>query len=410
MRRAAVHSAARLRRDSAVRRMRAKPARHYALIVNSPPRLLPGWLVEAGVLFGLTLVAAVAIVFGNRHHAPSLGSDSIVNLATALLAVGALTVRGRHALGVLVVIGAIALANADGPAVILPLLVATFNVALRCDRREVAIGAVVGVLALVGGLAAHSTLTESFQPILSRVVAVGLAIAAGLYFAARRAYVDSLQDRATQLEREQLLLTEHAVAEERVRIARELHDVVAHGVSLMVVQAQALGALAGAERDAAGAQIATIGREALTEMHRMLGVLRPHSEEAPELAPAPGIRELPGLVERARGTGLEVALAVEGDPRMLPAGVDLSAYRIVQEALTNVIKHARALRTDVRVRYAIDALELSVIDDGAGARADGAPGHGLVGMRERVALFGGTLEAGSGADGRGYMVRAVLPL
>jgi signal transduction histidine kinase len=195
-----------------------------------------------------------------------------------------------------------------------------------------------------------------------------------------------------------------------VRIARELHDVVAHGVSLMVVQAQALEALDGAERDLAGSRIASIGREALTEMHRMLGVLRPQSDEAPELTPAPGIRDVPGLIERARGAGLAVELAVEGAPRALPAGVDLSAYRIVQEALTNVIKHARAHRTDVRVRYALDALELSVVDDGEGNGDGDAPGHGLVGMRERVALFGGTLEAGAAGGGRGYAVRAVLPL
>ena len=132
--------------------------------------------------------------------------------------------------------------------------------------------------------------------------------------------------------------------------------------------------------------------------------------EVPELAPAPGIRDVPGLIERARGAGLQVELAVEGAPRALPAGVDLSAYRIVQEALTNVIKHARARRTDVRVRYALDALELSVVDDGEGDDAGEGPGHGLVGMRERVALFGGTLETGAAGEGRGYAVRAVLPL
>jgi signal transduction histidine kinase len=384
--------------------------RDYASVVRSPPRLLPGWLAEAAILVGLGFVAMAAIVFAGPNHAPDLHARSIVDLATALLAVGALAVRRRHALAVLVLIGAVALANPNTPAVTLPLLFATFNVALRCDRREVAIAATATVLVLLGGLALHGTLTSDLQPLISRVIATGLAIAAGLYLAARRAYVGSLQDRASQLEREQLLLTEHAVADERVRIARELHDVVAHGVSLMVVQAQALGALEGAARDAAGAQIATIGREALTEMHRMLGVLRPQSDAAPELAPAPGIRDVPGLLERARGAGLQVALAVEGEPRSLPAGVDLSAYRIVQEALTNVIKHARALRTDVRVRYATDALELSVIDDGAGASTDGGPGHGLVGMRERVALFGGTLETGRGADGRGYAVHAVLPL
>ena len=390
--------------------MRRRACRHYSSVVRSPPRLLPSWFTEAALLIGLGLVALGAIVFAGPDHTPILHGRSIVELATALLAVGALSVRRRHALAVLALIGAIALASPNAPALILPLLFATFNVALRCDRREVAIAAAASVLALAGGLALHGALTSSLQPLVSKVIAVGLAIAAGLYFAARRAYVGSLQDRAGQLEREQHLLTEHAVADERVRIARELHDVVAHGVSLMVVQAQALTALEGAERDAAGAQIATIGREALTEMHRMLGVLRPQSDAVPELAPAPGIRDVPGLLERARGAGLQVALAVEGQPRSLPAGVDLSAYRIVQEALTNVIKHARAFRTDVRVHYATDALELSVIDDGAGTGADGGPGHGLVGMRERVALFGGTLETGRSADGRGYAVHAVLPL
>ncbi|HXR14474.1 MAG TPA: sensor histidine kinase, partial [Solirubrobacteraceae bacterium] len=323
---------------------------------------------------------------------------------------GAVALRGRHALLALGAIAVIALASSDGPPVVLALLIATFNVALRCERREVALGALISLVGLLGSVAIWSPQLTDYHPFLSRGVAAGLAIAAGLYLAARRAYIASLQDRASQLEREQQLLTEQAVAAERVRIARELHDVVAHGVSLMVVQAQALGALPGAERDAAGARIATLGREALTEMHRMLGVLRPQSDEAPELAPAPGIRDVPGLIERARGTGLQVELAVDGAPRALPAGVDLSAYRIVQEALTNVIKHARARRTDVRVSYALDALELSVVDDGEGDANGEAPGHGLVGMRERVALFGGTLETGAAGESGGYAVRAVLPL
>ena len=246
---------------------------------------------------------------------------------------------------------------------------------------------------------------------LLRLAAIGMAIAGGLYLASRTAHLSTLQDRAIQLERENRLLAEQAVAEERVRIARELHDVVAHGVSLMVVQTQALGALEGSARDAAEQQIAAVGREALTEMHRMLDVLRPPcGEELPELAPTPGVRDVPGLVERARGAGMEVALSVEGEPRALPAGVDLSAYRIVQEALTNVIKHAQALRAEVRLRYGADAFELSVLDDGASSSGAGPAGHGLLGMRERVALFGGTLEAGHRKDGPGYAVRAVLPL
>ncbi len=199
-----------------------------------------------------------------------------------------------------------------------------------------------------------------------------------------------------------------------MRIARELHDVVAHGVSLMVVQAQALSALDEQERDRAAGRIAAVGRESLAEMHRMLDVLRPSESEEPDLVPAPGVRDIPALVDGARAAGLAVELGVEGQPLALPAGVDLSAYRIVQEALTNVIKHARALRTEVRLRYGPDALELSVVDDGAGAQPGGpavVTGHGLVGMRERVALFGGTLEAGARDDGStGYLVRAVLPL
>jgi signal transduction histidine kinase len=376
--------------------------------VSWPPRFFFSRL-GAGVLFLLAAVAAVAIW---HRHAPHVTAGSIASLVAVGLAVLSLLTRGRLALAVLAVIAAITLASSDGPALMLPLLLATFNVALRCERRDVAIGALLSLGCLLGAVALHQVPNpiNTYQPYLSRAVAIALAIAAGLYLAARRAYIASLQDRAGQLEREQRLLTEHAVAAERVRIARELHDVVAHGVSLMVVQAQALGALDGAERDLAGTRIASLGREALTEMHRMLGVLRPQSDEAPELAPAPGIRDVPGLIERARGAGLQVELAVEGAPRALPAGVDLSAYRIVQEALTNVIKHARAHRTDVRVHYALDALELSVVDDGEGDTDEQAPGHGLVGMRERVALFGGTLEAGAAGGGRGYAVRAVLPL
>ena len=303
-------------------------------------------------------------------------------------------------------IAALALLDSDTSPVILPLLFAVYTVARQRGREEAAFAAAVAMLGWLGGPALHDVPVWAFQQVLSRGVAIGLALAAGLWQGARG---EGLRARERELERERTLLSEHAVAAERVRIARDLHDAVAHSVSLMVVQAQALGALEGAARDAAGAGIAEIGRDALTEMHHMLGVLRP-GDEAAELAPAPGVRDVAGLVERARGAGIDVALAVEGEPRTLPAGLDLSAYRIVQEALTNVIKHARALRTEVLVSYRSDALELSVVDDGAGTGDGGPPGHGLVGMRERVALFGGTLETGARTDGHGYAVRAVLPL
>jgi len=150
------------------------------------------------------------------------------------------------------------------------------------------------------------------------------------------------------------------------------------------------------------------GREALAEMRRLVGVLR-RPEEAPALAPQPSLEHLDRLVSQARESGLPVELTVEGDPSQLPPGVDLTAYRLVQEGLTNTIKHARASRADVLVRYEDGAVEISVVDDGDGGGDGGGGGHGLVGMRERVAVYGGEIEAGPRAEG-GYALRARLPV
>jgi len=205
------------------------------------------------------------------------------------------------------------------------------------------------------------------------------------------------------------------VAEERLRIARELHDVVAHNVSLMVVQAQAIAATSRGdqEQQTALAGMADLGREALSEMHRMLGVLRVQDGGSPEREPNPGARGLERLITRTREAGLDASLVVDGPARELPAGVDLSVYRIVQEALTNVIRHAAASQAVVALSYSPDALEVTVLDDGVGppAGANGSSsGHGLVGMRERVALFGGRLETGRRAKSAGYRVHASLPV
>ena len=358
---------------------------------------------DAAIAVVVAFAAAIVIGWHRQGQPHDVLAPELVSTVGAILA---LALRRRYPLGVLCVIAALALLDRDSSPVILPLLFAVYTVARWRGREEAAFAAAIAMLGWLGGPALHHVPVLTFQQFLSRLVAIGLALAAGLWQGARG---EGLRARERQLERERTLRADQAVAAERVRIARELHDAVAHSVSLMVVQAQALGALEGAARDAAGGAIAVIGRDALTEMHHMLDVLRP-GDEAPEFAPAPGVRDVAGLVERARGAGIDVALAVEGEPRALPAGLDLSAYRIVQEALTNVIKHARALRTEVLVSYRADALELSVVDDGAGAGDDGAPGHGLVGMRERVALFGGTLETGERTDGHGYAVRAVLPL
>ncbi|HKD32349.1 MAG TPA: sensor histidine kinase [Gaiellaceae bacterium] len=218
--------------------------------------------------------------------------------------------------------------------------------------------------------------------------------------------------RAQLAERERDLAAREAVVEERARIARELHDAIAHNVSMMVVQAGAERRVLD-ERDGPTREvletIERIGRGALTEMRRLVGMLR--SDSGDPLTPQPGLDDLPTLVRQVGEAGLPVELQVEGERRELPVGIELSAYRIVQEALTNALKHAGQAHASVRVRYSADSLELEIIDDGAGERqAPIAPGgHGLVGMRERVALYGGRLDAGRRPSG-GFAVRVLLPI
>ncbi len=222
------------------------------------------------------------------------------------------------------------------------------------------------------------------------------------------------EDRATRLEREQEQATRAAVAAEQARIARELHDVVAHNVSVMVVQAGAARHILPAAPERAAEALLAVeasGREAMTELRRLLGLLS-HDDEDLALAPQPGIERLAALVRRVCDAGLPVELRVEGQPRPLPAGLNLAAYRIVQEALTNALKYAGGARTEVVLAYREDALKVEVLDEGIDVpmrASEMAQGHGLVGMRERVSLYGGRLEAGSRLE-RGYAVRAWLPL
>jgi signal transduction histidine kinase len=243
------------------------------------------------------------------------------------------------------------------------------------------------------------------------------AIAVGTGRAMRhyRGLTAELRERTVELEREREETARLAVLEERARVARELHDVIAHSVSVIVVQAAAeRRALPdGAEGTAAALdQIERTGREALVELRRLLGVLRRSDDDAPARAPQPGLAVLDELVAQVRDAGLAVDVRIEGAPSELPAGVDLSAYRIVQEALTNTLKHAGARRAEVRLRFGADELEVGVRDDGRGT--NGAPaipggGHGLAGMRERAQLYGGELAAGRRLDGPGFEVRARIP-
>jgi signal transduction histidine kinase len=234
----------------------------------------------------------------------------------------------------------------------------------------------------------------------------------------RRAYYASLEDRAARLEAERDAEAQIAAVAERARIARELHDVIAHNVSVMVVQADgasyALDADPGRAREALAAISAT-GRQALAEMRRLLGVLRREEEGGTSArAPQPGIGELGELLEQARGAGLPVSFTVEGEPLPLPGGIALAAYRIVQESLTNTRKHAGPVASaSVTLRYSDAALVLAISDDGrgdlGGAAMPGATGHGLTGMRERVAIYGGSVAAGPRRGG-GFEVVATLPL
>ena len=253
------------------------------------------------------------------------------------------------------------------------------------------------------------------QILLATVLFSGTALVAwvlGDSMRYRRAYLASLEDRAARLERERDAQAQIAAAAERARIARELHDVIAHNVSVMVVQADGAGYALRRDPERAGQALTAIsrtGRQALAEMRRLLGVLRSDDQQA-DLAPQPGLEQLRELLDQAREAGMSVSFTLEGPVRPLPEGAELAAYRVVQESLTNTRKHGGLAATAaVTLRYEPGGLLLQVTDDGLGAAAaaDG-PGHGMTGMRERVEMYGGTVRAGPLPNG-GYQVTARLP-
>jgi signal transduction histidine kinase len=281
-------------------------------------------------------------------------------------------------------------------------LCALYGLTVWTSPRRFLLGTVAVAAAILAAATGPHTTFSSTAFVLLVVLAVMLLV---------RRVVGDRERRAQLAERERDLAAREAVAGERARIARELHDVVAHSVSVIVVQAQAgprLLAEPAQVRDVFRS-IETTGREALDELRRLLGVLRTRDEQLP-VGPQPGLDALQPLIQQLREAGLRVELRVEGEPVRLPPGIDLSAYRIVQEALTNTLKHAGPAEAEVIVRYHHSTLELEILDNGTGApaRVNGS-GHGLVGMRERVALYGGSLEAGA-RNGHGFGVRARLPL
>jgi signal transduction histidine kinase len=256
---------------------------------------------------------------------------------------------------------------------------------------------IAGTAGVGVAMGAHDLIWGTEEPFGAYAASLALCLMAGvlgMYSGVRRA--------AAARERE--LLAEAAAAEERLRIARELHDAVGHDVSLMVVQAQALGATDERLREHTDA-LADLGRRTMADLHRTLRVLR--GDDEAERTPGAGLNDLDELVELARASGLPLTVVVDGAPRELEPMLDQSAYRIVQEAVTNVVKHADRAPTTVTLGYGDRALELTIADEGEAGMLNHR-GHGIVGMRERAELFGGKLEAGP-RDGRGFQVRAVLP-
>jgi signal transduction histidine kinase len=303
----------------------------------------------------------------------------------------------------------------DSVSEVLPGLVALYSAGAYATGRALV---AAGLIALAAGLlrSYEDAGADAVEDLVSLTFFGGIfggTWVAGVVVGRHRARTRRAETRAGRAEAERERRARQAVAEERTRIARELHDVVAHAISVIVLQAKGGRRMLDIKPDQTRQALDTIvesSEQALTEMRRLLGMLR-RSDDEIAMAPLPSLRHLDLLAEQVSGAGLPVELRVEGEPVPLPPGVDLSAYRIVQEALTNALKHAGPARARVVVRYGTRELELEIADDGRGPAATNVSGsgHGLVGMRERAALFGGHIE-GAEQPGGGFTVRATLPL
>src|SRR5580704_640648 len=376
-------------------------------------------LVDSALAGVLLLFGVAQLVQGPRAEIPSL-----------LLLVVPVAVRRRApitAFGIAAVGGAIQVATARPSAADVAVIVLLYTVAAYRPRRAsimallvCLVGSTVAVMqwgptqASAGGPSSLPASQLLLRLVFSAFVFGGIELAVwilGDSMRYRRGYYAALEDRAARLEAERDAQAKIAAAAERARIARELHDVVAHHVSVMVVQADGAGYALRTDPDRAAAALQAIagtGRQALTEMRRLLGILRSADEQA-TLAPVPGLGELRELLDQARAAGLEVSYTLRGNPRELPEGAELAAYRVVQESLTNTRKHAGlAASAAVTLQYEPEGLTIEVIDDGLGTPADDTGGHGLAFMRERIAMYGGTVTAGP-LPGGGFGVTARLP-
>jgi signal transduction histidine kinase len=380
------------------------------------------WLRTAGPVVLDGLLAAVMAAAGFALLASALPFDPGSPLAwAAYLLVAAHTlpiaVRRRYPLPTLVwgllTGAAFAALGLNLVALSFSILIYVYTAAARCPRRVSLAGlAAAEAMLLVVWLVDPGTVGDG------GTVAVDGAIMAAAWWLGdgarrRQEAIVAAQERAAELEAAREELARRAVTEERLRIARELHDVVAHSMSIIAVQSgvgvHVLDSQPEEARKALAAVEAT-SRQALVEMRRLLGVLRADTEPRGSLTPAPGLADVEALAAEVARAGVRVEVRVEGTPAELPAGLELSAYRIVQEALTNVVRHAGPATARVAVRHAPDRVAVEVVDDGRGGDPGGGRGgHGIAGMRERAALYGGTLEAGP-RPGGGFRVAATLPV
>ncbi|MFJ7153824.1 sensor histidine kinase [Streptomyces sp. NPDC101118] len=371
-----------------------------------------------GLDLGLTVLVQLAVTmpFVLPREA---GLPPVTWGAYALTSLGVVPLVWRRRWPVAVLVAVLAVGGVyrlalDGPGQPLPYagLIAFYTVALQCAARVRA--AVGGITVVVLALSVYWNTGTARELFFTGFCAAAAYVLGRLQFT-RHAYTAAVEERAAQLERANRIEAEQAAARERARIAREMHDILSHAVSIMIVQAEAgpVAVRRAPERaEAAFDAIAETGRDAMAQLRRMLGVLRDEGAGATvpaPRAPQPGVGVLPGLLERVRLGGLDVVYEERGTARPLPAAVDTTVYRIVQEALTNVVKHAGATRVVVALEWEADGVSLTVTDDGRGPAAEGpgGGGHGLIGIRERAAAHGGTAVVGRGPSG-GFRVAVRL--
>jgi signal transduction histidine kinase len=354
----------------------------FMVVETATNELASGWQVA------LSVVAALALLF--VRVAPFVAPLTTGAALTAIVAIDADAVY-------------------DASAPFLFVLFTSWCLGTYNERTR----AILGLVAFeVFGVWVNTQFTEGGAPSDYFFIAAFIAVAwtTGFVLSRRAEHAREMTERARVLERQHVEAAERAVADERQRIARELHDVIAHSVSVMTVQAGAVRRLLQPEQQKERQALETVeatGRQALTEMRRLVGLLREQGA-MPEFSPQPGMGTIESLLDGVRAAGLPVELEVDGAPRELPPGVDLAAYRVVQEALTNALKYGGTAHAWVAVHWKDGELELEISNDGRSDGDGSGGGHGLAGMRERVSLYGGAIESGP-RDGGGYVVRARLP-